>query len=91
MGIFTKKHFEVVASALRRAKQLAPDEVKAAYGHLPDPNREAGYPSGYMGVAGQLGVATVQRLLMEEFQKDNPTFNPLRFIENVTNGESSKE
>ena len=91
MGVFTKKHFEVIAQCLRKAKQLAPDEVKAAFGHRPDPNREAGLPSGYMGEAGQLGVAVVQRLLMEEFQKDNPTFNPLRFIEVVTNGEQHKE
>lgn len=76
MPVFTKKHYNLVASALQSAKKVAAREARAMHGTLSNE------------VAAQLGVAIAQRHLMDVFAADSPKFRKLQFIEAVGPGET---
>jgi hypothetical protein len=76
MAVFRQKHYEMFAAAVKRAKDKAgPEAVKA----MLDPRNPA--QPGNVSDAARLGVAALQKEIMDIFQEDNPKFKPLIFIE----------
>lgn len=86
MAIFSKRHYEAIAQAIRKEIELQQQECDKLRINDPDVEDKASQDRDACYCAGALDMsANIRQALAELFKSDNPAFNADRFLKASSN------